>query len=82
MAGSTGPPHTISGQAQRHRAEDIALRQVAQSQKDFEAMSPEEMRWTLHELRVHQIEREMQNEELHRAQAELDAERGALFRPL
>jgi PAS domain S-box-containing protein len=33
----------------------------------------------LHELRVHQIELEMQNEELRRAQAELDAERAAYF---
>ncbi len=33
----------------------------------------------LHELRLHQIELEMQNEELHRAKAELDAERARYF---
>ena len=40
-----------------------------------ESLSPEEARRGPHELRVHQIELEMQNEELCRAQAELDAAR-------
>jgi ribosomal protein L29 len=39
----------------------------------MDALSPEEIRQRLHELRVRQIELEMQNEELRRAQAELDA---------
>jgi PAS domain S-box-containing protein len=42
-------------------------------------MSPEEARRTLHELRVHQVELEMQNEELRRAQLELDAARARYF---
>jgi two-component system cell cycle sensor histidine kinase/response regulator CckA len=41
--------------------------------EDLEALSPAEIRQTLHELRVHQIELEIQNEELRRAQVELDA---------
>ena len=43
------------------------------------ALTPEEARQTLHELQVHQIELEMQNEELRRAQAELNATRARYF---
>ncbi|MCX6557247.1 MAG: PAS domain S-box protein [Candidatus Aminicenantes bacterium] len=42
-------------------------------------LTPEETRKMLFELRVHQIELEMQNEELIRAQAELDAVRARYF---
>jgi PAS domain S-box-containing protein len=44
-----------------------------------ESLSPDEIRDTLHELRVHQIELEMQNEELRRAQAEIEAGRARYF---
>jgi diguanylate cyclase (GGDEF)-like protein/PAS domain S-box-containing protein len=40
---------------------------------------PEELAATVHELHVHQIELEMQNEELRRAQLELDAQRAKYF---
>ena len=40
---------------------------------------PEELAAAVHELRVHQIELEMQNEELHRAQFELEAQRAKYF---
>ena len=43
------------------------------------SLSAKEARLTLHELRVHQIELELQNEELLRAQAELETARARYF---
>jgi PAS domain S-box-containing protein len=63
----------------RLRAEEMARENAAQAPENIEALPSEETRRTLHELRVHQIELEMQNEELRRAQAELDAARARYF---
>ena len=62
----------------------LALRSLAEKQADLmpeipEAVTPEEMGRVLHELRVHQIEMEMQNEELRRIQVELEASRERYF---
>jgi len=63
----------------RERAEEIFRENAARAPEEPEAQSPEENRRTLQELRVHQIELEMQNEELRRAQADLDASRSRYF---
>ena len=60
----------------RKKAEGIAL---ANEGPDLEAWPPEETRKLVHELRVHQIELEMQNEELRRAHVEIDATRAKYF---
>ncbi|MBU1964405.1 MAG: PAS domain S-box protein, partial [Proteobacteria bacterium] len=77
--GSAGAASTGSGKALRRRAEDIFREKAAGMPENLEALSPEEVRQTLHELQVYQIELEMQNEELRRAQAELDASRTRYF---
>ncbi|MCX5824903.1 MAG: HD domain-containing protein [Deltaproteobacteria bacterium] len=65
--------------ALRRRAEGIARGKAFRIPEDMESLSVEAARQMLHELRVHQIELEMQNEELRRAQAELDASRARYF---
>jgi len=69
---------TRSGEAEglRERAE---RRVGAAESKLEEALSPKQAKQILHDLRVHQIELEMQNEELHRVQVELEASRERYF---
>lgn len=66
-------------QAMRQQAETTVRETTEPSIRNFETMSPEDIQRTFHELRVYQIELEMQNEELRRAQLELDAERTRYF---
>jgi PAS domain S-box-containing protein len=60
----------------RRRAEEKA---GISSAKITDTFSREEMQQLVHELQVHQIELEMQNEELRRAQAELEASSARYF---
>jgi len=64
--------------ARRRRAERL-IRSTAPSPENIETLSPEETQQMLHELRVHQIELEMQNEELRESQLALDAGRARYF---
>ena len=65
------------------RAADLRKRAEAKARTDAVQtgipMSPEEATRILHDLRVHQIELEMQNEELRRTQEELEASRARYF---
>ena len=62
----------------RRQAEMIAQRKNPSS-KDLDGMSSEEIRQVFHELQVHQIELEMQNDELRRVQAELSINNERFF---
>ncbi len=59
----------------RRQAEE----KIIQSPISEEARSPEASRQSLHELRVHQVELELQNVELRRIQESLNAERARYF---
>jgi len=58
----------------RQRAE-AALAEKAGSASDVGHLSPEDVHELIHDLRVHQIELEMQNEELRQAQLALEESR-------
>ena len=62
----------------RRQAEQIVRDKVAKSSVRIDVLSPQ-TQLMLHELRVHQIELKLQNEELRRSQLELDAERTRYF---
>jgi len=68
-----------SGKALRRRAEALAAEAAGRMPENVEVLSPDAARRALHELRVHQIELEMQNEELRRTQQELEASRERYF---
>jgi PAS domain S-box-containing protein len=71
-----GPPATSSPEALRHRADEIAQ---ARSPEPLAELAPADARKVIHELRVHQIELELQNEELRRTQESLEASRSRYF---
>ena len=73
--------HTESPQAAslRERAEKVFREMFDSTLENLAALSPETLRASLHELRVHQIELEMQNEEMLRSQEKLAASRARYF---
>ncbi len=78
--GFPGDGGARSGRAPlRRRAEDVIGSTDIWSTEEMEAQAPEEVRQTLHELRVHKIELELQNEDLRQTQAKLDAIRERYF---
>lgn len=65
--------------ALRERAEARACSREGQTPEDSAALSPLEIHQTFEELRVHQIELQMQNEELRAAQQQIEAKRSRYF---
>ena len=66
--GSLGRPDDL-----RRQAEEIVQGKIPQLSEKLDPLSSEEQRQLLHELRVHQIELEMQNESLRKTQGELES---------
>lgn len=61
------------------QAEAILQRKMSYSPELFKTLSPEEQRELFHELHVHQIELELQNEELRQVQQQLEVEKARYF---
>ena len=65
----------VTDSSKLRRLAEEALKEAPDDRGDLSGISPEEMTGLIHELRVHQIELKMQNEELRRIQEELEKER-------
>ena len=72
--GGTGSETTL-----RKQAEDILQGKSVQLSEQLKALSPEATEELFHELHVHQIELELQNEELRQIQSELDIAKTRFF---
>jgi len=67
------------GNELRRQAEEIAREKPALSLEDIQAMSAEEIQRVFHKMQVHQIELEVQNDDLRTAQALTEAGRARYF---
>jgi len=63
----------------RKMAEEKALQNISQAKENLLGLSLEQIKSLIHDLRVHQIELEMQNDELLRTQQELELARERYF---
>ena len=77
MTSHDNPPYDPS--ELRHLAEEKIREKAGRFQERLDTLAPEEIQQTLHDLQVHQIELEMQNDELRRSHAEIDALRARYF---
>src|SRR3990167_3587075 len=68
-----------SGAVLRQRAEEIVGDDAPDPRESLPLLTPEAMQQALHELRVQQIELEMQNEELRQAQARIEEAKERYF---
>lgn len=64
-------PQLLSGPGLRRAAEQLLEQRLSAAPGDLESTLPEASQLLLHDLRVHQIELQMQNEELLRAQEDI-----------
>lgn len=69
-------PHPDDGAELRRKAEELLK---ARGGSREAPLAPNEVDRVLHDLRVHQVELDMQNDELRKVQAKLEAERGRYF---
>lgn len=74
----TANNRSIKAAALRKRAEEQFREHAVDVMRPLADRSPEETEQIIHELQVHQIELEIQNQELRRIQAELEASRTRL----
>ena len=74
---TSNPPNSPT--ALRQRAEALFLERRSHEPTPLETHSPAELERMLYELQVYQIELEMQNEEMHRSQDEMDISRARYF---
>jgi PAS domain S-box-containing protein len=77
--GKNGAGTASSAEALRHRADEIARAETPDAEVPTESLSPAEAQKVIHNLRVHQIELELQNDELRRAQESLESARSRYF---
>jgi len=68
-----------SGQILRRRAEEVFREKAVWKTENVESLSPAETRQMLYDLQVHQIELELQNDELCFTQGELETSRARYF---